>query len=66
MSYADRIAELDHKHDPRHIEAYMRVKYSSLDSLSPKKFASEVKFAGKVVDFGGLERAEETARRFGL
>ena len=63
--YATRIAEIDVAHDPRHIEAYMRVKYSTLDGLSADEFDREVRLAGLCVEEGGRALAERIASSFG-
>lgn len=52
--------------DPRHVEAYMRVGYGTLDHLSREKFAREVAIAVECVDEGGLQEAEDLAQSYGL
>jgi len=52
--------------DPRHIEAFMRVQYGSLDALSDRDFFKEAKICIMCVDEVGKKEAEETARSFGL
>lgn len=54
------------KYDPRHIEAYMRSENSTLDRLSPRKFAAEVTVAAMCVDEGGIDMAERVAKSFGF
>jgi hypothetical protein len=66
MNYANRIKEIAAKYDPRHIEAYMRLQYSTLDHLDNATFRREVKIACACVDDGGVEMAERTAQSFGL
>ena len=43
--YSDRIRTFAGGHDPRHIEGYMRLQYSSLDGLDAATFAREVMIA---------------------
>jgi hypothetical protein len=54
------------KYDPRHIEGYMRLKYGTLDSLSPDQFDREVEFCIKVIDHDGKKNAERNALSYGL
>ena len=53
-------------HDPRHIEALMRVEYRTLDHLSAADFEREVYVCIKAIELMGRAEAEETARSFGL
>lgn len=53
-------------YDPRHIEAYMRLEHSTLDSLTPKQFKDEVAVGMACVDADGIDNAEACARSFGL
>lgn len=53
-------------YDPRHIEAFMRLLFSTLDHLSPDTFCREVALACACIDVGGVARAERCARSFGL
>lgn len=64
--YADAIKKLAPDYDPRHIEGYMRLQYSTLDHLSADWFKMEVNIAMACVDMGGIEQAESNARSFGL
>lgn len=64
--YRETIKSLAPKHDPRHIEAYMRVEHSTLDGLSRQQFAAEVRVAAQCVDEGGIEMAERIAKSFGM
>jgi len=51
--------------DPRHVEAYMRLSYGTLDALSKQTFAHEVKEA--VIDIRcDPVQAEKLAQSFGL
>lgn len=54
------------KYDPRHIEAYMRVRYSTLDHLPASQFRQEISLCCKCVDDGGQEYAERLAQSYGL
>lgn len=53
-------------YDPRHIEAYMRIQYSTLDHLDRATFRREAKIAAACIDEGGVEMAEATAKSYGL
>ena len=64
--YADRIRALEPHYDPRHIEAYMRLQYSTLDHLDTDTFAHEVAIAVACIKEGGVEAAERNARSFGF
>lgn len=63
--YTPAILELAPSQDPRHVEAYMRVEHSTLDHLSPERFAAEVAVAVMCVTEGGEEMAERIAQSFG-
>ncbi len=52
--------------DPRHVEAYMRLGHSTLNSLSRDQFTSEVDLAIACIDDGGPEMAEDCAKTFAL
>jgi hypothetical protein len=65
-SYADRIRALAPGYDPRHIEGYVRLQYSTLDHLDAETFAREVEIAVACVDAEGPDIAERNARTFGL
>jgi hypothetical protein len=64
--YADLIRELSPDHDPRHIEAYIRLEYGVLDHLSPERFALEASIAEACIKQGGLDAAEKLAVSYGL
>lgn len=67
--YTDRIAALLNPIsglDPRHVEAYMRVGYPTLDHLSVRQFAHEVKVACDCIRDGGTDMAERIAQSYGL
>lgn len=66
MAYAKRIRELAPLHDPRHVEAFMRVDHSTLDHLSPSRFAHEVVIASRCVDEAGRVQSELLAQTYGL
>ena len=65
-SYADRIRALAPGYDPRHVEGYMRLQFSTLDHLDPMTFAREVQIAAGCIEVGGEEMAERNARSYGL
>lgn len=52
--------------DPRHVEAYMRLQYGTLDHLDRRTFRAEVRLGVGCVDEGGQELAETNARSYGL
>jgi hypothetical protein len=64
--YQRFIAERVHDVDPRHIEAWIRLKHSTLDGLSEAEFVTEIYEAlGAVLD-AGPDRSEALAVSFGL
>ena len=64
--YADRIRAMEPGYDPRHIEAYMRLQYATLDHLDQATFAHEVDLAVACIQEGGVEMAERNAQSFGF
>lgn len=66
MAYATQIKEIVPELDPRHVEAYMRLEYGTLDHLSPERFASEARTAASCVVMGGTDEAESLAVSYGL
>lgn len=52
--------------DPRHVEAYMRVQYGTLDHLDRRTFKKEVKVAVDCIDQDGEDQAESLALSYGL
>lgn len=52
--------------DPRHVEGYMRLQYSTLSHLSRSEFAREVRISVACIREGGTEAAERNAQSFGL
>jgi len=67
MSYQDRIAELAGPQvDPRHVEAWMRLKFSTLDGLSPAAFRQEVQDALQVMAAAEPGQSERLALSYGL
>jgi hypothetical protein len=53
-------------YDPRHIEGFMRLQYSTLDHLSRDDFKREVEINILCIDEGGTEQAETLAKSYGL
>ena len=51
--------------DPRHVEAWMRNEYGTLDGLSKSRFQDEVELSVDIIDADPKE-SEELARSFGL
>ena len=64
--YQKLIHEIVPAYNPRHIEAYMRIVHGTLDNLSRKQFANEVKICAIAVDMAGPEDSEELAKSFGI
>lgn len=64
--YTDRIAALKPHHDPRHIEAFMRIEHGTLDHLSPARFKADVEIACECIVTGGFDFAERAAKSYGL
>lgn len=64
--YADTFRQLQPSHDPRHIEAYVRLQYSTLDHLDRATLALEAEIAAECVTVGGIEAAERLAQSYGL
>jgi hypothetical protein len=64
--YADLIEKIAPGYDARHIEAYMRLQYSTLDHLDKATFRREVKIAVGCIEEGGVEMAEANAKSYGL
>lgn len=52
--------------DPRHVEAYIRVKHSTLNVLSWSEIRRECRIAVDCIKAGGVDAAERLARSFGL
>lgn len=52
--------------NPRWVEAFMLLEYSSLNSISPESFKREVSTAINCIDFLGPKKAEQCAQSFGL
>lgn len=64
--YQEQIRKLAPGHDPRHIEAYMRLEHDALDGLSAAQFRREVRIAVECIRAGGLANAESLALSMGL
>lgn len=64
----EELAKLGHvgQYDPRHIEAYMRLQYSTLDYLSRNDFQKEIKICIGCINEGGIEAAEQCAQSYGM
>jgi len=65
-AYQQQIHELVPDVDPRHIEAYMRLQYGTLDHLSPATFEAEALIGAECVTVGGADEAEQLAASYGL
>lgn len=64
--YTKTITKLAPGYDPRHVEAFIRIAYNTLDELSRHQFQAEVRIAVECINEGGTERAEQLARSYGL
>jgi hypothetical protein len=53
-------------HDPRHIEAFVRLQYSTLCHLDKDTLRREAQIAAGCIAEGGKETAEAIAQSFGL
>lgn len=62
------LAETGHlgQYDPRHIEAYMRVQYGTLDHLTREQFRDDMAIARECVDLDGVRNAEDAAISYGM
>lgn len=63
--YKKAIKKICPNHNPRHIEAQMRLEFKTLDHLSAKRFKEEVLIAGRIVDLDP-ELAERLAKSYGM
>ena len=52
--------------DPRHVEAYIRLEYPTLNSLPDSTFRREIKIALGCIREAGIDAAERCAKSFGL
>jgi hypothetical protein len=64
--YQKMIKEIAPEYDPRHIEAYMRLQYSTLNGLSYEIFRHEINVGVECIKMAGVESAEQCAQSFGL
>ena len=65
--YQQRITDIvGPKYDPRHVEAFMRVQYGTLDHLPPDVFMNDARFCALCIDEIGKEEAEKVAKSYGL
>lgn len=64
--YADIFKKLQPAHDPRHIEAFVRLEYDRLGHLSIQTLRREAKIASACIVADGVENAEALAVSFGL
>jgi hypothetical protein len=64
-TYQQRIEALT-SYDPRHVEAWMRLKYGTLDHLTGAQFESEVCIANACIAEAGETESEALAVSYGL
>lgn len=64
--YSPVFKELQPKHDPRHIEAFVRLEYSTLGHLDRRTLRREARIAADCIRVGGVAEAESLAQSFGL
>ena len=65
-SYQRLIAEHTRDADPRHVEAWLRVEYPTLDGLSRRELIEEIDIALACAREAGAEQSEALAASFGL
>jgi hypothetical protein len=65
MTYHQMIAAIEPDANARHVEAFMRLQYSTLDHLSAAVFRREVRIAHECSQ-ADPEMAERLARSYGL
>lgn len=63
--YQDLIREIDPTCNPRHVEAWMRLQYGTLDHLPRETFADEIKMA-KACEIEEPGSGERLAQSMGL
>jgi len=66
MSYYARAIESLTTSDPRHVEAWMRLEFGTLDHLTAERFESEVCIANACIAEAGIEESEALAVSYGL
>lgn len=64
--YADIFREFQPGCDPRHLEAYARLKYGTLSHLSRDDLREEAEIGAACIKAAGIEGAERLAKSFGL
>ncbi len=64
--YTETFRLMQPTHDPRHIEAFIRVQYGTLDHLDRRMLEMESAIAAECITVGGLDEAEALAQSFGL
>lgn len=64
-TYQERIADFT-SYDPRHVEAFMRLQYGTLDHLDAATFETEVCIANACIAECGEGEAEALALSYGL
>lgn len=66
MTYQEQIKAIVPDANPRHVEAYMRLTYRTLDALSSTDFADAATVAASEVQDDGPDVAESVAETYGL
>ena len=64
--YQQMIAEIVKDVPAHEVEAWMRLKFGTLDNLYPEDFKAEARFAAKVARHAGKLASKELADSFGL
>jgi len=64
--YQQTIKAFAPNHNPRHVEAFMRLCHGTLDGLSPAAFAADVRLSCQLLDAIPASEAEDLARSYGL
>ncbi|HET7675654.1 MAG TPA: hypothetical protein VFL54_09055 [Gammaproteobacteria bacterium] len=64
--YANIFKDCQPNHDPRHIEAFVRLQYGTLNHLDRETLKREADIAAACIEEGGTENAEALAQSYGL
>ncbi|HET8550903.1 MAG TPA: hypothetical protein VFM97_00315 [Gammaproteobacteria bacterium] len=64
--YTNEFKKLQPNHDPRHVEAFIRLEYSTLDHMDRETLKNEAGNAAHGIDYYGVEIAEALAQSYGL
>lgn len=65
-AYTSTFAQLQPRHDPRHIEAFVRLQFGTLSHLRLADLRHEARIAAACIVDGGRDGAESLAQSFAL